>query len=269
MNLNSSFRFLPFLVIFLIPGCKTEICPLQKIDIAFGKIVEKDYAGAIATLDSVKEAHPECPELFYHLGTANQWMNNPGPCVDNFTTALSLSQDTCPQMVDAMVGRAWCRVMEKNYAEAAADYRAALVMGYTCTETKNTQASIRSSLANCYYLLGQYSDALDEIEVILTLEKDNYAIAVNRFLRAKVLNKLDRKAEMLPDLNFVDKTTNIGKLKNGDKIDEIYALFIAGYQARDMQDSVCYFYKIAKENARLYDWFALHWADGMQVDCIE
>lgn len=171
-------------------------CPnnLSEIEQA---ISQREYATGLAKINDAQTEYGTCPDLWYQKGLALELQDSFLAADRAYTEVLRQNPTPCPLQVDALTGRGWAKVQQRQFAEASADFMAAISLS-GCSDTRQDINWLQFSLANCYLELGQFSDAKTELDSLLAHSADAYADAF--LLRSQAQLKLNQTQAAVDDI---------------------------------------------------------------------
>ncbi|MCM1318696.1 MAG: tetratricopeptide repeat protein [Bacteroides sp.] len=187
--------------------------------IGLGRVAVKENNLGIANdyLESAVQMSPNDPEVYLRRAKVREMMGNDNGAVDDLIISLSLNSSKNPGAVNAIVAyadvnypavmsslsnaiaqapenalywylRAQIAAAHNHYANALSDYRKII------DDRLYSYQGLYASIAECQYNMGQYAEALDNVDRALQTIKNN---AQYYILKSKSLRALGRDDEAI------------------------------------------------------------------------
>ncbi len=161
------------LIVLIITSC-TQESPTHYFKNASAKFSLKDFDGALVDINKALNLKNDYTEAYYVRGICNGELGNVDKAASDFDKVLSLD----PNFTDAYVNRAfYVKGPQKDYEGALADYNKFIEIN-----TEGNNAFAYNNRGFVKYNMGNYTDALDDINTSLKIDAENSYAFKNRAL---------------------------------------------------------------------------------------
>jgi len=184
MNCLKKINHIVFLLIIVvsISSC-SEKSPTHYFKNASAKFSLKDFNGAITDINKAIELQNDYTEAYYVRAICNGELGNIEIAAVDFDKVLSLD----PNFQDAYVNRAfYVKEPQKDYEGALADYNKFIEIN-----TEGSNAFAYNNRGFVKYNMGNYSEALDDINKSLKIDNQNSYAYKNRALIYIAMDSLE------------------------------------------------------------------------------
>ncbi len=187
------------MIVIILTSC-TQKSPTHYFKNASAKFSLKDYKGAITDINQALKLKNDYTEAYYVRAICYGELGNIDKAAADFNKVLSMD----PNFQDAYVNRAfYVKEPQKDYEGALADYNKFIEINRA-----GNNAFAYSNRGFVKYNLGNYSDALDDINASLKIDPENSYAYKNMALIYIAMDSLDVACSNLSkalDLGYTTK----------------------------------------------------------------